>query len=50
MPGGCKAAQSVVAARGIEDGLHGSIMTIVPCLRKTIAAGSAGPPGFYGKR
>jgi hypothetical protein len=37
MPGAGKTAQSVVATRRFEDGLHSSMMTIVPCRSKTIA-------------
>jgi hypothetical protein len=32
MPGAGKTAQTVHSTRGLEDSLHASIMTIVPCL------------------
>jgi len=38
MPGVGKAAQAVVATRRFEDSLHASMMTIVPCLCKTMGA------------
>jgi hypothetical protein len=38
MPGAGKTAQAVVATRRLENSLHASIMTIVPCLCKTMAA------------
>ena len=41
MPGASKTAQAVVATRRLEDSLHASMMTIVPCLRKTMAAASS---------
>jgi hypothetical protein len=41
MPGAGKTSQAVVAAGRVEDSLHASMMTIVPCLCKTIAAGSS---------
>ena len=31
MPGAGKTAQAVASTRRLEDSLHGSIMTIVPC-------------------
>jgi hypothetical protein len=37
MPGVGKTAQAVVATRRLEDSLHASMMTILPCLRKTMA-------------
>ena len=41
MPGAGKTAQAVVATRRLENSLHASIMTIVPCLCKTMAAASS---------
>jgi hypothetical protein len=41
MPDAGKTAQAVVATRRLEDSLHASIMTIVPCLCKTMAAASS---------
>jgi hypothetical protein len=41
MPGFGKTAQAVVATRRLEDSLHTSMMTILPCLRKTMAAASS---------
>jgi hypothetical protein len=38
MPGVGKTAQAVDATRRLEDSLHASMMTIVPCLCKTMAA------------
>src|ERR1700674_1411917 len=38
MPGAGKTAQAVVTPRRLENSLHASIMTIVPCLCKTMAA------------
>jgi len=35
MPGIGKTAQAVVATRRLEDSLHASMMTILPCLCKT---------------
>src|SRR5262245_47163319 len=44
MPGLGKTAQAVVAARRLEESLHASIMTVPPCLCKTMAlARSVGP-------
>jgi len=37
MPGVGKTAQAVVATRRLEDSLHASMMTILPCLCKTMA-------------
>ena len=37
MPSVGKAAQAVHSTRCLEDGMHASIMTIAPCLRKTMA-------------
>ncbi|MDQ6704743.1 MAG: hypothetical protein M3Z85_02130 [Acidobacteriota bacterium] len=36
MPGAGKIAQAVVATRCLEDGLHASMMTIVPYPCKTV--------------
>jgi hypothetical protein len=41
MPSAGKTAQAVDSTRRLEDSLHASIMTIVPCLCKTIAAASS---------
>src|SRR5262249_50188821 len=41
MPGASKTAQAVVATRRLEDSLHASMMSIVPRLRKTMAAASS---------
>ena len=41
MPGVGKTAQAVHSTRRLEDSLHASIMTIVPCLCKTMAAASS---------
>ena len=41
MPGAGKTAQAVVTTRRLENSLHASIMTIVPCLCKTMAAASS---------
>jgi hypothetical protein len=41
MPGIGKTKQAVVAARCLEDRMHASIMTIVPCPCKTMAAASS---------
>ena len=41
MPGIRKTAQTVHSTSRLEDSLHASIMTIVPCLCKTIAAASS---------
>ena len=41
MPGAGKTAQAVHSTRGLEDSLHASIMTIVPCLCKTMAAATS---------
>src|SRR6516162_6467403 len=42
-PGAGKTAQAVASTRRLEDSLHASIVTIVPCLCKTMAtATSAG--------
>ena len=38
MPGAGKTAQAVASTRRLEDSLHASIVTIVPCLCKTMAA------------
>src|ERR1700674_4639190 len=38
MPGAGKTAQAVVATRRLENSLNASMMTIVPCLCKTMAA------------
>jgi hypothetical protein len=38
MPGAGKTAQAVVATRRLENSLHASILTIVPCLCKMTAA------------
>jgi hypothetical protein len=38
MPGAGKTSQAVVATRRLENSLHASIMTIVHCLCKTMAA------------
>jgi hypothetical protein len=37
MPGGGKTPQVVTSTRRLENSLHASIMTIVPCLCKTTA-------------
>src|SRR5215471_7773435 len=37
MPGVGKTAQAVVATRRLEDSLHASMMTILPCLCETMA-------------
>jgi hypothetical protein len=43
MPGIGKTAQAVAASGRFEDSLHASMMTVVPCLCKTMApASSAG--------
>ncbi len=39
MPGVGKTAQAVVATRRLEYSLHASMMTILPCLYKTMALG-----------
>jgi hypothetical protein len=41
MPSAGKAAQAVASTRRLEHSLHASIMTIVPCLCKAIAAASS---------
>ena len=41
MPGVGKTAQAVVATCRLEDSLHASMMTILPCLRKTMALASS---------
>ena len=41
MPGIGKTAQAVVATRCLEDRSHASMMTIVPCLCKTMAPASS---------
>ena len=41
VPGVGKTAHSVHSTRRLEDSLHASIMTIVPCLCKTMAAASS---------
>jgi hypothetical protein len=41
MPGAGKTAQAVASTRGLEDSLHASIMTSVPCLCKTIAGANS---------
>ncbi len=38
MPGSSQSLQSLVAARGFEDGRHGYMMTIVRAVRKTVDA------------
>src|SRR5229473_2040134 len=56
MPGVGKTPQAVVATGRLEDSLHASMMTILPCLCKTMApASSAVPrhptgPAKYGSR
>jgi hypothetical protein len=40
MPGSGQPTQSVHSARRLEDSLHASIMTIIPCLRKKMASAS----------
>src|SRR5260221_13185278 len=56
MPGVGKTPQAVVATGRLEDSLHASMMTILPCLGKTTApASSAVPrhptgPAKYGSR
>ena len=54
MPGVGKTAQAVVATRRLEDSLHASMMTILPCLYKTMALASSDGhptgPTEYGSR
>jgi hypothetical protein len=45
MPGAGETAQAVVATRRLENSLHASIMTIGPCLCKTVAAANS-PRGY----
>ena len=45
MPGAGKTSQAVIATRCLENSLHASIMTILPCLCKTMAAASLAPGG-----
>jgi hypothetical protein len=40
MPCAGKTAQAVASPSRLEDSLHASIMTIVPCLCKTMVAAS----------
>jgi hypothetical protein len=50
MPGVGKTAQAVVATGRLEDSLHASMMTILPCLCKTMAPASSAEtqPAKYG--
>jgi hypothetical protein len=41
MPGAGKTAQAVASTRRLEDSVHGSIVTVVPSLCKTMAPASS---------